>query len=42
MPYAQEFLDQAAAEVETLPTGSAVEEQLKDYKALRDQLRACR
>jgi len=31
-----------AAEIETLPSDSALGEAIIDYKRLRDQLRACR
>lgn len=40
--YAKSFQAQMATEVETLPHGSAIEEALKDYAVLRDQLRLCR
>jgi hypothetical protein len=35
------FLDRLAAETETLPAGSAIEEALIDYQDLRNQLRPC-
>ena len=40
--YSKSFTGQVAAEVEKLPEGSAIEEMLKDYSVLREQLRMCR
>lgn len=40
--YDKKFLARAVAEVDVLPKGSALEEMLKDYSTLRDQVRACR
>lgn len=40
--YAKSFQAQMATEIEKLPHGSAVEEALKDYAVLREQLRMCR
>lgn len=40
--YSVEFQERAAAEVENLPTDSAVPEMLSNYAVLRDQVRACR
>ena len=40
--YSQAFQSRLAAEIETLPSDSALGEAIIDYKRLRDQLRACR
>ena len=40
--YSPAFQARAAGELERLTPGSALEEMLKDYAGLRDQLRACR
>jgi len=40
--YGAELQAAAAAEVETLPAGSAVAVLLSDYAVMRDQARACR
>lgn len=40
--YDQQFLARAAAELEILPPGSAIEALLADYSVLREQVRACR
>ena len=40
--YGAELQAAAAAEVETLPEGSAVAVLLSDYAVMRDQARACR
>ena len=40
--YPAAFQDRAAAEVEALPTGSALETMLADYHVLRRQAAACR
>lgn len=42
VPYSRAFMDRAAAELQLLPAGGAIEEMLKDYSTTRDQLRACR
>ncbi len=39
--YPAEFQRRAAAEVEALPTGAAVETMLADYYVMRQQARAC-
>ena len=39
--YDAELQERAAAEVETLPEGSAVAGLLGDYAVMRDQARAC-
>ncbi|MBW7851007.1 MAG: hypothetical protein H3C38_10965 [Rhodospirillales bacterium] len=39
--YSREFLVRAAAELELLPDGSAIEQMLADYQVMRDQARAC-
>jgi len=39
--YSQEFLARAADELMQLPADSAIDELLRDYKSLRDQVRAC-
>lgn len=39
--YSREFQARAAAELDLLPHGSAIEEMLKDYAVMRDQARAC-
>jgi hypothetical protein len=39
--YATEMQAQAAAEIEILPSGSAVEALLSDYAVMRDQARGC-
>lgn len=39
--YDAELQERAAAEVETLPEGSAVAGLLSDYAVMRDQARAC-
>ncbi len=40
--YDRAFLSRAAAELELLPAGSAIEAMLADYAVMRDQARACR
>ena len=40
--YSREFLARAADELDSLPTGSAIEQMLADYQVMRDQARACR
>lgn len=40
--YDRPFLARAAAELEILPPGSAIEVLLADYSVLREQVRACR
>lgn len=40
--YPAAFQHRAAAEVEALPTGSALETMLADYHVMRRQARACR
>lgn len=40
--YDRAFLARAAAELELLPAGSAIEAMLADYAVMRDQARACR
>jgi hypothetical protein len=40
--YGAELQAAAAAEVETLPAGSAIAVLLSDYAVMRDQARACR
>lgn len=40
--YDRPFLARAAAELEILPPGSAIEVLLADYNVLREQVRACR
>lgn len=40
--YQQRLVMRAAAEVEALPSPSAVEIMLMDYATMRDQARACR
>ena len=40
-PYSREFQARAAGELALLPPAGALEEMLKDYASLRDQLRAC-
>ncbi|MSO93507.1 MAG: hypothetical protein EXQ86_08940 [Rhodospirillales bacterium] len=39
--YSRDFQARAADELAGLPAPSALEEMLKDYTSLRDQLRAC-
>jgi hypothetical protein len=39
--YSEEFRKRAVAEMDLLPTHSAVEEMLADYAVLRQQIRAC-
>jgi hypothetical protein len=39
--YDDDLQEIAAAEVETLPEGSAVASLLSDYAVMRDQARAC-
>ena len=39
--YGAELQVRAAAEVDTLPAGSAVADLLSDYAVMRDQARAC-
>jgi len=39
--YSDEFRKRAVAELDLLPTNSAVEEMLTDYAVLRQQIRAC-
>ena len=40
--YGADLRSQAADELALLPPDSAIEELLRDYAALREQLRACR
>jgi type IV pilus biogenesis protein CpaD/CtpE len=40
--YTREFLARAANELQQLPSGSAIEQMLADYKVMRDQARGCR
>jgi hypothetical protein len=39
--YSDEFRKRAVAELDLLPSNSAVEEMLTDYAVLRQQVRAC-
>ena len=39
--YSRKFLARAAAELDSLPAGSAIEQMLADYQVMRDQARAC-
>jgi hypothetical protein len=39
--YSDDFRKRAVAELDLLPTNSAVEEMLTDYAVLRQQIRAC-
>jgi len=39
--YEREFLARAADELESLYSGSAIEQMLADYQVMRDQARAC-
>lgn len=39
--YSREFQSRVAAELATLPDGSAVVEMMADYAVMRDQARAC-
>ena len=39
--YDAEFQTRAAAEVQALPEGSAINEMLSDYVVMREQARAC-
>jgi hypothetical protein len=40
--YDQATLDRSLAEYQALPKGSAIREMIGDYKALRNQINACR
>ena len=42
VPYSAAFQQRAAAELEALPAGSALEGMLADYHVLRRQAEACR
>ena len=42
VPYSRDFLTRAADELDSLPSGSAIEQMLADYQVMRDQVRACR
>ena len=39
--YSREFQSSVAAELATLPDGSAIVEMMADYAVMRDQARAC-
>jgi hypothetical protein len=40
--YPKAFVNQLGAELSVLPAGTAIEDAIKDYIQLRDQVRACR